>query len=158
MWIDDSVYYPAGMTSADVADVYIGVDDKPSYRLANGRMAQVAAGYESKRDGPPGGLQLDGRPSPTARGRWRPCAGAGRRDLRCPPCTRRPPSAGPAAAPREPPTAQSRIECARCSAGIAVRIRPRLVGVRAAAPAACRQRNATMNHRSLLDAHPMLDR
>jgi hypothetical protein len=51
MWIDDSVYYPAGMTSADVVDVYIGVDDNPSYRLANGRMAQVAGGYDSKRDG-----------------------------------------------------------------------------------------------------------
>src|SRR6266851_5140781 len=48
--------------------------------------------------------------------------------------TSSPPSAGPAAAPREPLTAQIWMECFRRSAGIALSINPRLVGTNAAAP------------------------
>src|SRR5216683_2014261 len=70
--------------------------------------------------------------------------------------TRSPPSAGPAAAPREPLTAQIWMECFRRSAGIAVNIKPRLVGTSAAAPIACTQRSPTMTQRSLLSAHPRL--
>jgi hypothetical protein len=49
-----------------------------------------------------------------------------------------------------------RIAVCRRSAGIVVRISPRLVGTNAAAPAACTQRSATISHRLLLTAQPRL--
>src|SRR5258708_37888763 len=70
--------------------------------------------------------------------------------------TSSPPSAGPAAAPREPLTAQIWMECFRRSAGMAVSIKPRLVGTTAAAPTACPQRTPTRTPSPLLSAHPRL--
>ena len=70
--------------------------------------------------------------------------------------TSRPPTTGPAAAPRDPLTAHHRIDSSRRSAAIAVRIKPRLVGTSAAAPTACNPRKPTITHRLLLSAQPRL--
>jgi hypothetical protein len=70
--------------------------------------------------------------------------------------TNSPPATGPAAAARPPVAAQIRTARVRRAAGTAVISRPRLVGVSAAAPTACKPRNATSGHRPGLSAHAAL--
>lgn len=70
--------------------------------------------------------------------------------------TSRPPTTGPAAAARAPTAAHTRTARTRSSGGVAASSSPRLVGVSAAAPAACSTRAATSHHKPVPTAHAAL--
>jgi hypothetical protein len=68
LWRPDSLYYPRGMTSADVQRVGIFVNTGPAALLADGAPAHVTFGWDATRDtdgrhedlvGPQGTLQME---------------------------------------------------------------------------------------------------